>query len=61
MKIMSAEAELESSFVSDLQLHHLAFEYFIVWNYTVPFCKQDAIVRPIFLLQVGHVFQGERI
>lgn len=45
---MSAEAELESSFVSDLWLHHLVFEYFIVWSYAVPLGKQDSIVCPLF-------------
>lgn len=37
----------------------LAFEYFIVWNFTVPLCKQVTIVCPVFLLQIGHVFQGK--
>lgn len=58
MKIISAEAELESSFVSDLRLYHLVLEY--SQELTLYLCK-EAIVCPVFLLQIGHVLQGERI
>ena len=52
---MSAESGLESSFLT------LAAPSSGILNYTVPLSKEDALVCPVFLLQVYHVFQGERV